>query len=150
MGLFIIRNVCSPQIATIHISLLSTTIKKNKIVSLIFNMGLNIFTILHLPYSLPHLYIYVITFTHFNYLILKCSNIFCFDNPIVTTMEDNLNLDNWTSPSGDVIWALKALGFGATFLISYLNFWKPSFSNKKKYKKIKNKNQTINLNPNQR
>ena len=40
----IILNISSSQIATIHISLLITTIKKNKIVSLLFNVGLNIFT----------------------------------------------------------------------------------------------------------
>ena len=42
MNIEIILNVSSPQIATIHISQLSTTIKKNKKVSLIFNAGLNI------------------------------------------------------------------------------------------------------------
>ena len=66
-------HVSSPISETIHVSPLIITIKKNKIVSLLFNVGLNIFTTSHLPYSLPHLYIYVITFIHFNYLILKCS-----------------------------------------------------------------------------
>ena len=70
-----LAHVSSPIFETIHISLLITTIKKNKIVSLIFNIGLNFSLTPHLPYSLPHLYIYVITLIHFNYLILKCSNI---------------------------------------------------------------------------
>ena len=46
-------HVSSPISETIHVSPL-TTIKKNKIVSLLFNVGLNIFTTPHLPYSLPH------------------------------------------------------------------------------------------------
>ena len=51
---------------TIHVNPLITTIKKNKIVSLLFNVGLNIFTTFHLPYSLSHLYIFVVIFIHFN------------------------------------------------------------------------------------
>ena len=69
-----LAHVSSPISETIHVNPLITTIKKNKIVSLLFNVRLNIFTNSHLPYSLPYLYIYVITFIHFNYLILKCSN----------------------------------------------------------------------------
>ena len=69
-----LAHVSSPISETIHVSPLITIIKKNKIVSLLFNVRLNIFTTLHLPYSLSYLYIYVITLIHFNYLILKCSN----------------------------------------------------------------------------
>ena len=70
----LLAHASSPISKSIHISPLITTIKKNKIVSLFFNVGLNIFITLHIPYSFPYLYIYVITFIHFNYLILKCSN----------------------------------------------------------------------------
>ena len=49
-----LTHVSNPISETIHVSPLITTIKKNKIVSLIFNVGLNIFTTPHLPYSLPH------------------------------------------------------------------------------------------------
>ena len=44
MNIEIILNVSSPQIATIHISQLSTTIKKNEIVYLLFNVGFKHFT----------------------------------------------------------------------------------------------------------
>ena len=70
----LLAHVFSSISETIHVNPLITTIKKNKIVSLLFNVGLNIFTTFHLPYSLSHLYIYVITLIHFNYLILKYSN----------------------------------------------------------------------------
>ena len=39
-----LAHVSSPISETIHVSPLITTIKKNKIVSLLFNVGLNIFT----------------------------------------------------------------------------------------------------------
>ena len=42
----IILNISSSQIATIHVSLLITTIRKNKIVSLIFN-DYNIIVLTH-------------------------------------------------------------------------------------------------------
>ena len=67
-----LAHVSSPIVETIHVSPLITTIEKNKIVSLLFNVELNIFT--NSLSSLPHLYIYVVTFIHFNYLILKCPN----------------------------------------------------------------------------
>ena len=73
-----LAHVSSPISETIYVSPLITTIKKNKIVSLIFNVGLNIFTTSHLPYSLSYLYIYIVTIIHFNYLILKCSNTIIF------------------------------------------------------------------------
>ena len=67
--------VSSPISKTIHVSPLITTIKNNKIVFLIFNVELNIFTnfsssiftltSLHLCYNIHS----------FNYLILQCSNI---------------------------------------------------------------------------
>ena len=44
----IILNVSSPQIATIHISLLITTIEKNKIIFLLFNVGFKHFISLEL------------------------------------------------------------------------------------------------------
>ena len=59
---------------SIYINPLITTIKKNKIISLLFNVGLTISLTFYLPYSFSYIYIYVITFIHFNYLILKCSN----------------------------------------------------------------------------
>ena len=46
----IILNVSSPQIDIIHISLLISAIKKNKIVSHIFNVGLNILLTSYFPY----------------------------------------------------------------------------------------------------
>ena len=44
-----ILNVSSQQIATIHISLIITPIKKNKIVFLLFNVGLNILLTPYFP-----------------------------------------------------------------------------------------------------
>ena len=67
-------HVSSLIFETIHFSPLITTIKNNKIVSLFFNVRLTISLTFHLPYSFSYIYIYVITFIHFNYLILKCSN----------------------------------------------------------------------------
>ena len=66
--------VFSPISKTIHVSPLIIIIKKNKKISLIFNVGLNIFinspSFIFTPTSLH----YIVTFIHFNYLILKCSN----------------------------------------------------------------------------
>ena len=69
-----LAHISSPISKTIHVSPLITTIKKNKIASLLFNVGLKIFTNSWSSLFTPHLYIYVVTFIHFNYLILKCSN----------------------------------------------------------------------------
>ena len=55
-------HVSSPISETIHVNPLITTIKKNKIVSLL--------------YLLIYLYIYVVTFIHFNYLILPLFGLF--------------------------------------------------------------------------
>ena len=68
-----LAHVSSPISETIHVSPLITTIKKNKKVSLLFIVRLNIFHNSSSSIFTPHLYIYFITFTHFNYL-LKCSN----------------------------------------------------------------------------
>ena len=46
----IILNVSSQKFTPNHISSLITTIKKNKQVSLIFNVGLNILATLYFPY----------------------------------------------------------------------------------------------------
>ena len=55
-----LAHISSPIFETIHVSILITTIKKNKIVSLLFNVGLNIF--INSPSSIltPTFYIYVV------------------------------------------------------------------------------------------
>ena len=59
---------------SIHISPLITTIKKNKIVSLLFNVGLNIFTNLSSSiFTLTSLHLCCNIYS-FNWLLLKCSN----------------------------------------------------------------------------
>ena len=72
-----LTHVSSPISETIHISPLITTIKKNKIVSLLFSVGLTFSLIPHLPYSLPYLYIYVISFIHFLINIKMVQQLHC-------------------------------------------------------------------------
>ena len=71
----LLAHVSSPISKIIHINSLISTIKKNKIISLFFNVGLNNFTnSLSSIFTFTSFYIYVVIFIHFNWLILKCFN----------------------------------------------------------------------------
>ena len=71
----LLAHVSSPISKIIHINSLISTIKKNKIISLLFNVGLNNFTnFLSSIFTFTSFYIYVVIFIHFNWLILKCFN----------------------------------------------------------------------------
>ena len=71
----LLAHVSSPISKIIHINSLISTIKKNKIISLLFNVGLNNFSnSLSSIFTFTSFYIYVVIFIHFNWLILKCFN----------------------------------------------------------------------------